>query len=116
MRLLVSKNTSLTLALGSYWLLVHKPLLTDIKLPVATHSGGGTQRALRSSGGQFGKLRPYLFLIKKINDSRGCHLSTKCEHAVLILLAPVKCVKPDTNPKGNTITTQRFRNNNEYKT
>lgn len=89
MRLLVRKNTSLTRSLGSDWLLVHKPLLTDITLPMATHSGGGTQRALRSSGGQFGKLSPYLFRIKKINDSRGCHLSTKCEHAVLILLAPV---------------------------
>lgn len=35
-----------------------------------------------SSGGQFGKLSPYLFLIKKINDSHCCQLTmAKCEHA-----------------------------------
>lgn len=43
-------------------------------------------------------------------------MSAKCEHAVLIPLAPVKCVELDPNPKENTIKTQRFRNNNEYET
>ncbi|KAF0044325.1 hypothetical protein F2P81_003483 [Scophthalmus maximus] len=28
-----------------------------------------------SSGGQFGKLSPYLFVIRKINDSHGCRLA-----------------------------------------
>lgn len=43
-------------------------------------------------------------------------MSTKCEHAVLIPLAPAKCVEHDTNPKGNMIKTQRLLNNNEYET
>lgn len=40
-----------------------------------------------SSGGQFGKLSPYLFLIKKINDSHGCQLTTaRREHLCLHVL------------------------------
>ena len=33
------------------------------------------ERRFSSSGGQFGKLSPYLFLIKKINASQGCQLT-----------------------------------------
>lgn len=44
-----------------------------------------------SSGGQFGKLSPYLFLIKKINDSQGCQLTmAKCEHGPIPLHARFK--------------------------
>lgn len=38
-----------------------------------------------SSGGQFGKLSPYLFLIKKINALHGCQLTMpRCGHSVRV--------------------------------
>lgn len=50
-----------------------------------------------SSGGQFGKLSPYLFLIKKMNDSHGCQLTRShdlnCDRVVLHRLYLGACIK-----------------------
>lgn len=77
----------------SHWLVPLRSLPSPSRYQWQRMLEAGRRGRFSSSGGQFGKLSPYLFLIKKINDSHGCQLTMekrKCEQAPAPLPARFK--------------------------